>query len=771
MPNIHDLRNQVRGKTIFTKLDARDGFYNILIDPTSREYTGFRTPFGNFEFNVLPFGLCNSPATFMSLMNRIFRDLYLDCVVVYMDDLIIFSANEAEHQKHVREVLKRLRENKIFLKLSKCQFFQESVIFCGSKISAEGVSIDPQKFDSALSLFGPMSNKGDVQRFLGLTNWFKEFIPDYADLCLPLTKLLHKNEPWHYGTNEHTTVIVLIHHILSAKILTYFEPGEPMFCYTDASDFAIGGYLAQKRNGTLHPILFWSRKLTPAELNYSTHEKECLALVAMIKKHHFYFQTGPVICHTDSAALTYLQKQPTLSRRQVNWVEVLQEHDLYIEHIAGTLNPVADFLSRHPNFTPKCVICRKPADHNAETPLIETEWDDRRSSFLNTDTRAIPMPKLSDFSDEQKFTNWKVFALITDQNLNNLLWHRRMGHAAYSTLLKTKDLVTGLDIDSSIRNLPPCEHCHFANAKHRKRPTSSSKSPYPGMLLHMDHGEFSVPTIHGETAYLLYVDDADHYAEFAPQRRLTAKETLATFKKLEAREENLNSRKIHKLRRFRSDEAGAFAGEFQDYVNSKGIIQEFSNRYDHQQNGFVERLHRTIQEKHRAQMTYMDVPIELQGYSLQHATYLTNRTFTSTEPSTPFEKRTGTKPDLTHLRIFYSPAIVPIPRELQNKLRTTHGLRCRYLGPSPNHDGNIFINVATHHVFTAKDATIFEDWQTNPTLNIADYQITFSDHDDPYDDDYLPNDSPPPRNNPYPRLNLRFQAPRQSSSGELLEIE
>jgi hypothetical protein len=769
MPNIYDLRNKVRGKKIFTKLDARDGFYNILINPESRKYTGFRTPFGNFEFNVLPFGLCNSPATFMSLMNHIFRDLYNVCLVIYMDDLLIFSDNEDDHIRHVTEILKRLHENKIFLKLSKCHFFKDKVIFCGAEISQNGISIDPVKFESALALFGPMSTRRDVQRFLGLTNWFKDFIPDYADLCLPLSKLLKKQQPWYYGIDEHTTVIILIHHILSAKTLTYFQPGEPLFCYTDASDFAIGGYLAQKRDNILHPILFWSRKLIAAELNYSTHEKECLALVAMIKKHHFYFQTGPVICHTDSTALTYLQKQPTLSRRQVNWVEVLQEHDLHIQHISGTLNPVADFLSRHPNFTPKCMNCRKPSHHHATTPIHELDWDDTRQIPQPAAFHDTSIPSLADFPDDTLATNWKVFALITDQNLNNLLWHRRMGHAAYSTLLKTKDLVTGLDIDSSIRNLPPCEHCQLANAKHRKRPTSSSKSPYPGMLLHMDHGEFSVPTIHGETAYLLYVDDADHYAEFAPQRRLTAKETLATFKKLEAREENLNSRKIHKLRRFRSDESGAFAGEFQDYVNSKGIIQEFSNRYDHQQNGFVERLHRTIQEKHRAQMEYNKVPMELQGYSLQYATYLTNRTYTTTEPMTPYEKRTGKKPDLSHLRIFYSPAIVPIPRELQTKHRTIHGLRCRYLGPSPSHDGNIFINVENHHIFTAKDAIIFEDWETNPTLNIDDYLLYFDEPENPYDDDYTP--SRQRKVQFHPKIKIRFHDPRISSSGGVLSHE
>jgi hypothetical protein len=293
MPNIHDLRNKVRGKKFFTKLDARDGFYNILIDPQSRKYTGFRTPFGMFEFNVLPMGLCNSPATFMRMMNRIFGDLYDKFLVVYMDDLLIHSETEEEHIKHITEILRRFKDNQLHLKLSKCLFMKSEVHFCGLNVSNQGISIDPLKAESVLALYGPMTRVRDIQRFLGLTNWFKDFIPDYADICLPLTKLLKKNSVWHYGIDEHSTVLVLIFHILSASTLAYFEPGQTLYCYTDASEYAIGGFLGQIRNGTLKPIVFWSRKLIPAELNYLVTEKECLALVAMIKKFHFYFQTGP----------------------------------------------------------------------------------------------------------------------------------------------------------------------------------------------------------------------------------------------------------------------------------------------------------------------------------------------------------------------------------------------------------------------------------------------------------------------------------------------
>ena len=315
-----------------------------------------------------------------------------------------------------------------------------------------------------------------------------------------------------------------------------------------------------------------------------------------------------------------------------------------------------------------------------------------------------------------------------------------------------------------------CEACKLGNSKTNAHKTSQSKLIYPGELIHIDHGEFSVPTINRETGYLLIVDDADHFVEYHPQRRLTAEETLKTFKKLEARLETKMTRRIHKLQCCRSDEGTAFGGVFKEYLESRGVKQEFSNRYDHQQNGLVERMHRTLQEKHRAQMEYMQVPIQLQSYSLQYAAYVTNRTYTSTEPVTPYEKRTGVKPDVSLLRIFYSPAVVHIPKELQSKAYTNHGVRCRYLGPSLDHRGNIFINVLTHQIFTSNSATIFEDWKTNPTLNIDDYVLSFDEPEDPYDNDYkLQRKATAATEPPHlPKIKFTFRQPVMSSSGEML---
>ena len=366
-------------------------------------------------------------------------------------------------------------------------------------------------------------------------------------------------------------------------------------------------------------------------------------------------------------------------------------------------------------------------------------------------------------------TDWRIFATNT---IDPLLWHNRLGHISYKSLLETQKLVTGLEIATDGTGLPTCEACKLGNSRANVHKTSLSKRVHPGELIHIDHGEFSIPTVNRETGYLLIVDDADHYVEYHAQRRLTANETLDTFKKLEARLEARLSRRIHKLQCCRSDEGTAFGGVFKKYLESRGVKQEFSNRYDHQQNGLVERMHRTLQEKHRAQMEHMQVPIQLQSYSLQYAAYVTNRTYTSTELVTPYEKRTGTKPDvsLSHLRIFYSPAVVHVPKELQSKAATNHGIRWRYLGPSPDHRGNIFINVKTHRIFTSNSATIFEDWKENPTINMDDYFISFDDHENPYDDDYKETKetttTTPPSH--LPKIRVTFRQPVVSSSEGVL---
>lgn len=356
LPHLGELRDRLSKAKVFSKMDLRDGFYNILMATEDRHKTAFRTRYGHYEWVVLPMGLCNSPATFQTLMNRLFGHLYDEFVIVYLDDILIYSEDKEKHLGHLNEVLKICDDNTLFIKPSKCTFGSPAVTFCGQTFSSEGVLPDHNKAKTLQKL--PLSNIKELQSFLGLTNWFKDFIPDYANIALPLTSLLPKEAKWNWGKEQQGALNKLVDIVQSQPCLRHFDPTKPTSVYTDSSDFAIGGWIGQPaEDHKIHPVVYWSRKLTKAELRYAIPEKELLALVALADAHRPYLSGSNVTLRTDHKPLVWLQSQPVLTPRQVRWVCKLQELNLNIEYIPGTLNTVADFLSRQPAVSPKCAIC------------------------------------------------------------------------------------------------------------------------------------------------------------------------------------------------------------------------------------------------------------------------------------------------------------------------------------------------------------------------------------------------------------------------------
>ena len=357
LPNIKEMQERLRGSTVFTKLDLRDGFNNILVKPEDQFKTAFRTRYGHFQYRVLPFGLCNAPATFMRMMNRIFGDLYDQCIIAYVDDILIYSSSLDQHLKDLQLVFQRLADHKLYLKRSKCTFATTRTEFCGTDVDSNGIYLDRTKLAPLFATKTPKNVK-DIQSFLGVCNWFRDFIPQYAETALPLIELTKKTVPWQWTPLEQSSVIILLHRIATAPCLRYFDPSLPTILHTDASLYGIGGWLGQEHSDGLHPVLFWSRRLIPAETNYPTHERELLALVKCCLKFRPMLLGAPFLAKTDHRTLIHLQNQSHLSRRQVRWVEQLQEFPIEIEYIPGERNQLADFLSRSPEFAPLCSSCK-----------------------------------------------------------------------------------------------------------------------------------------------------------------------------------------------------------------------------------------------------------------------------------------------------------------------------------------------------------------------------------------------------------------------------
>ena len=346
LPRIDDIFDQLKGATYFSKIDLRSGYHQIRLDKPSIPLTAFRTRYGHFEFLVLPFGLTNAPATFMTLMNEVFKK-HLDLfVIVYLDDILIYSRTWTEHLQHIRVVLKILREQKLYAKMSKCVFGVQKVEYLGHIISSEGLRVDPQKVQAVMEWPVP-KNKQHVQSFLGLINYYRKFIKGCSLIGKPLSELA-KNVPFHWGDTQEKAFLLLKEALCSAPVLKTFDPKLPIFVTTDASQYAIGAVLEQEDSKKRKPVAFASRTLNDAEQNYAAHERELLAVVDSLKWWRVYLYGNFFTVHTDHYPLRYLETQDSLSSRQVRWLERMANFDFKIIPISGKSNVVADALSRQP---------------------------------------------------------------------------------------------------------------------------------------------------------------------------------------------------------------------------------------------------------------------------------------------------------------------------------------------------------------------------------------------------------------------------------------
>jgi hypothetical protein len=250
----------------------------------------------------MPFGLTNAPATFQAWMNTILGP-YLDSfVIVYLDDILIYSKTEEEHEKHVEMVLDTLSQNKAFLQLSKCSFFQERVKFLGYELSPEGISTDKDLVSKILDVPAP-ETKTNVRSFLGAVGFYRRFIKDFASIAAPLFDITKENVPFCW-TSEHQNSFHKLKTLLTtAPVLKLADPTRKYYVFTDASDRAIGGVLMQQYDGIHHPVAFFSRKLKPAEVNYPVHDREFLAVVeALLQWKHYLYMESPVV-YTDHRPL------------------------------------------------------------------------------------------------------------------------------------------------------------------------------------------------------------------------------------------------------------------------------------------------------------------------------------------------------------------------------------------------------------------------------------------------------------------------------------
>ena len=343
MPRIDDLFDQLRGATCFSKIDLRSGYHQLRVRREDIPKTAFRTRYGHYEFVVMPFGLTNAPASFMDLMNRIFR-AYLDrFVIVFIDDILIYSPSEEEHQSHLSVVLKLLREHQLYAKLSKCEFWLSEVKFLGHVVSKNGISVDPGKIESILTWEHP-KNVFEIRSFLGLAGYYRRFVLDFSRLAAPMTRLTRKGTRFVWDDKCELAFEELKKRLTSAPILVVPERGVGYSVYCDASREGLGCVLMQRGK----VVAYGSRQLKTHERNYPTHDLELAAIIFALKSWRHYLYGEKFEVFSDHKSLKYLFSQKELNLRQRRWMEHLEDYDFELQYHPGKANVVADALSRKP---------------------------------------------------------------------------------------------------------------------------------------------------------------------------------------------------------------------------------------------------------------------------------------------------------------------------------------------------------------------------------------------------------------------------------------
>ena len=577
-------------------------------------------------------------------MNEFFKNQIGNYVLVYLDDVVVYSENENQHWSHVKEVLEILQANNLFCAEEKCHFGKRSINYLGYVISAAGIRMDPKKVSAIMDWPLP-TNLKDLQVFLGFTNFYRRLIKDYASITAPLTKLLQKDASFT------DFPIPAFESLKSAFCHPTFLPHpnekKPFVVETDASDYAIGGILSQYNDeNELCPVAFYSRQMISAEKNYEIYDKELLAVFACFTEWRHYLQGGlyQVTVLSDHKNLQYFMTTKQLTRRQARWSLFFNEFDFLLTHRPGHLCGKPDNLSRRPDYFSK-------ATYEPEN--------------------FIQLLKPNQVSQPENSTNSNLASVTTFDIL-----HQRLGHINNLKLLKSLKVTTGLSLSGKVPETL-CEACELGKANRRDIPRVVSTEHELLEVIEMDsQGPFPVIAHNGSSSNIKFIDNKSAYVkmETLPDRK--AKTALDAFISFKTR---LELRTGKKIKIVRTDQGTEFNGDFAKYLESNGIIKQKGLSYYHTHPGKAERVHQSILQQGRCMLISSNLPPMFYADAQLTAAYLHNRTVHASDSKTPYEHIYGRKPEISHLRPFGCVAYARIPSELRSKLQPA-AEKCRILG-------------------------------------------------------------------------------------------
>ena len=644
IPRLDDLLDELHGACYFSKIDLKSGYNQIRIREGDEWKTAFKTKYGLYEWLVMPFGLTNAPSTFMRLMNHILREFIGKFVVVYFDDILIYSTSLDLHIDHLKSVLTVLREEQLYANLEKCIFCTNHVVFLGFVVSSKGVQVDEEKV-RAIQEWPTPKSVTEVRSFHGLASFYRRFVKDFSTLAAPLNEVLKKNVGFKWGEKQEEAFNVLKQKLTNAPILALpnFQKSFEIEC--DASNVGIGAVLMQEG----HPIAYFSEKLSGPTLNYSTYDKELYALVRALKTWQHYLYPKEFVIHSDHESLKYIKGQGKLNKRHAKWVEFLEQFPYVIKHKKGKGNIVADALSR-----------RHALLSMLETKLIGLEC--LKSMYENDETFGEIFKNCEKFSENGFFRHegflFKENKLCVPKcSTRNLLVCEAhegglMGHFGVQKTLETlQEHFYWPHMKKDVQKF--CEHCIVCKkAKSKVKPhglyTPLPIPEYPWIDLSMDFVLGLPKTSNGRDSIFVVVDRFSKMAHFIPCKKVDDASHVADlfFKEIV---------RLHGLpRSIVSDRDSKFLSHFWRTLWSKlGTKLLFSTTCHPQTDGQTEVVNRTLGTLLR---TVLRKNLKTWEACLPHVEFAYNRAVHSTTNCSPFEVVYGFNP-LTPLDLLPMPNV------------------------------------------------------------------------------------------------------------------
>ncbi|GBG66760.1 hypothetical protein CBR_g68746 [Chara braunii] len=352
LPRIDDVLEQLGGTTYFSKLDLKSGYHQIEIQPQDRYKTAFKTRYGHFEWIVMPFGLTNAPATFQAAMTTEFRDLLDRSVLIYLDDILVYSRTLDEHIVHLCVVLNRLRLAKYKANLDKCEFAKQELEYLGHFVMPKDIRPLADKIQAIVDWPEPRCTM-DVRSFMGLVGYYQRFVESYSKVAAPLSRLQSPKVPFEFDDAARDAFTMLKAAMQAAPTLRIYDPTLPTQVTTEASRYGIGAVLEQCHEDGWHPVEYFSQKVPLVNTLDDTRKKELLAFVTVLKRwRHFLLGRRRFKWNTDNNLLTFYKTLDTVTSTIGQWMYYIDQFDFDQCHIPGPPNRAADGLSRRPDFCP-----------------------------------------------------------------------------------------------------------------------------------------------------------------------------------------------------------------------------------------------------------------------------------------------------------------------------------------------------------------------------------------------------------------------------------